>query len=156
MMHRKFTLSGLGLSLMIATLSANAAGLTSTHSAFGTNADGVAIEKYTLSNSHGMQASIITWGGVLQSLIVPDKNGKPDDVVLGFDDIQGYQANPSVYFGATIGRFGNRIAKGKFTLDGTEYQVPTNDGPNSCTVVLKASINAFGKPRPVKKKVGWA
>jgi aldose 1-epimerase len=154
MIFRTFTLSSLGLSLMIATLSAHAAGLTSVHSAFGTTADGAPIEKYTLSNSHGMQASIITWGGVLQSLIVPDKNGKADDVVLGFDDIQGYQANPTVYFGATIGRFGNRIANGKFTLDGKEYQVPTNDGPNS----LHGGSQGFDKrvwKAEASKEKGW-
>ncbi|MDY7560843.1 aldose epimerase family protein [Pseudomonas sp. 10B1] len=154
MMHRTFTLSGLGLSLMIATLSAHAAGLTSEHSTFGTTTDGAPIEKYTLRNSHGMQASIITWGGVLQSLIVPDKNGKADDVVLGFDDIQGYQANPTVYFGATIGRFGNRIAGGKFSLDGKQYQVPTNDGPNSLHGGSQGFDKRVWKAEDSKEK-GW-
>ncbi|WP_150618596.1 aldose epimerase family protein, partial [Pseudomonas fluorescens] len=86
--------------------------------------------QYILRNSHGMQATVITYGGVLQSLAVPDKHGKVEDVVLGFDDVQGYQSG-TAFFGATIGRFGNRLAGGAFELDGKRYQVPLNDGPNS-------------------------
>ncbi|WP_341523805.1 aldose epimerase family protein [Pseudomonas sp. G.S.17] len=124
-------LSSFGLSLMIATLTANAAGLSSAHSAFGATSDGTAVEKYTLRNSHGIEANVITYGATLQSLLVPDKNGKVDDVVLGFDDVQGYQNNGTVYFGATIGRFGNRLAGGQFSLDGKTYQVPQNDKTNA-------------------------
>ncbi|OCR21502.1 aldose epimerase [Pseudomonas syringae] len=124
-------LSSFGLSLMIATLTANAAGLSSEHSAFGATSDGTAVEKYTLRNSHGIEANVITYGATLQSLLVPDKNGKVDDVVLGFDDVQGYQNNGTVYFGATIGRFGNRLAGGQFSLDGKTYQVPQNDKTNA-------------------------
>ena len=124
-------LSSFGLSLMIATLTANAAGLSSEHSAFGATSDGTAVEKYTLRNSKGIQATVITYGATLQSLLVPDKNGKVDDVVLGFDDVQGYQNNGTVYFGATIGRFGNRLAGGQFSLDGKTYQVPQNDKTNA-------------------------
>ncbi len=124
-------LSSFGLSLMIATLTANAAGLSSEHSAFGATSDGTAVEKYTLRNSHGIEASVITYGATLQSLLMPDKNGKVDDVVLGFDDVQGYQNNGTVYFGATIGRFGNRLAGGQFSLDGKTYQVPQNDKTNA-------------------------
>jgi aldose 1-epimerase len=116
---------------MIATLTANAAGLSSAHSAFGATSDGTAVEKYTLRNSHGIEANVITYGATLQSLLVPDKNGKVDDVVLGFDDVQGYQNNGTVYFGATIGRFGNRLAGGQFSLDGKTYQVPQNDKTNA-------------------------
>jgi aldose 1-epimerase len=115
---------------MIATLSAQAAGLSSEHKAFGKTSDGTPVEQYVLRNSHGMQATVITYGATLQSLIVPDKNGKLDDVVLGFDDVQGYQGGKA-YFGATIGRFGNRLANGAFELDGKHYQVPQNDGTNS-------------------------
>ena len=124
-------LSSFGLSLMIATLTANAASLSSEHSAFGSTADGTAVEKYTLRNSHGVEASIITYGATLQSLLVPDKSGKMADVVLGFDDVKGYQDNGTVYFGATIGRFGNRLANGQFSLDGKTYQVPQNDKTNA-------------------------
>jgi aldose 1-epimerase len=115
---------------MIAT-SSQAAGLTNERVAFGKTDDGTAVEKFVLRNSHGIEATVITYGGILQSLIVPDKNGMTADVVLGFDDVQGYQKNGSVYFGATIGRFGNRLAGGAFELDGKRYQVPQNDKDNS-------------------------
>ena len=130
MLQSRHSICGLGLSLMIATLSAQAAGLSSEHKAFGKTSDGTPIEQYILRNSHGLQATVITYGGILQSLKVPDKNGKFEDVVLGFDDVQGYQAG-TAYFGATIGRFGNRLANGAFELDGKRYQVPLNDGSNS-------------------------
>ena len=130
MLQSRYLLSALGLSLMIATLPAHAAGLSSEHKAFGKTNDGTPVEQYILRNSHGMQATVITYGATLQSLQVPDKNGKVDDIVLGFDDVQGYQAG-TAYFGATIGRFGNRLAGGAFELDGKRYQVPKNDGPNS-------------------------
>ncbi|MFJ4142506.1 aldose epimerase family protein [Pseudomonas sp. NPDC089734] len=130
-MNRHALLNTLGLSLMIATLSAQAATLSSERGTFGRLSDGTTIEKYTLHNSHGLQASIITYGATLQSLKVPDKNGKVEDVVLGFDDVQGYQNNGTVYFGATIGRFGNRLAGGAFTLDGKTYRVPLNDKTNA-------------------------
>ena len=126
-----FLLNAMGLSLMISTLTVQAAGLAIQRSEFGKLPDGTAIEKITLSNSHGMHASILTWGGVLQSLMVADKHGKSADVVLGFDDLKGYQDNPTVYFGATIGRFGNRLAEGRFSLDGKTYQVPQNDKSNA-------------------------
>ncbi|MHC8319595.1 aldose epimerase family protein [Pseudomonas sp. GB2N2] len=130
MLQSRYPLCVLGLSLMIATLSAQAAGLSSVHKAFGKTSDGKPVEQYVLRNSHGMQATVITYGATLQALEVPDKNGKLDDVVLGFDDVLGYQSGKA-YFGATIGRFGNRLAKGSFELDGKRFQVPLNDGPNS-------------------------
>ncbi|NWB98954.1 galactose mutarotase [Pseudomonas gingeri] len=130
MKHPRHLLSGLALSMLIASGGAHAAGLSSEQKPFGKTNDGTAVEQYVLRNSHGMQATVITYGGVLQSLKVPDKNGKFDDVVLGFDDVQGYQSG-TAFFGATIGRFGNRLAGGAFELDGKHYQVPLNDGPNS-------------------------
>jgi aldose 1-epimerase len=130
MLQSRLLLCGLGLSLMIATLPVHAAGLSSEHKAFGKTNDGTPVEQYILRNSHGLQATVITYGATLQSLKVPDKNGKLDDVVLGFDDVQGYQSG-TAYFGATIGRFGNRLANGAFELDGKRFQVPLNDGTNS-------------------------
>ncbi|MBC3361909.1 aldose epimerase family protein [Pseudomonas sp. SWRI154] len=130
MLESKYLLTALGVSLMIAT-SSQAAGLTNERVAFGKTNDGTAVEKYILRNSHGMEATVITYGGILQSLVVPDKNGMTADIVLGFDDVQGYQKNGNVYFGATIGRFGNRLAGGAFELDGKRYQVPQNDKDNS-------------------------
>ena len=86
---------------------------------------------YVLKNSNGMQAAITNFGGRLVSLLVPDKDGKLTDVVIGFDSVQQYQASTEPYFGATIGRYGNRIAKGKFTLDGKQYSLATNNGTNT-------------------------
>ncbi|HEY0000625.1 MAG TPA: aldose epimerase family protein [Actinoplanes sp.] len=88
------------------------------------------VDRYTLANGRGMRAAVVTYGGILQSLEVPDRHGTAANVVLGFEGLEGYLAHPGPYFGALIGRFGNRIAKGRFTLDGTTYQLPTNDGPN--------------------------
>ncbi|MEB0048545.1 MULTISPECIES: aldose epimerase family protein [unclassified Pseudomonas] len=130
MFNSRYRLLGLGLSLMIATASAHASGLSSEHKAFGKTSDGKPVEQYILRNSHGLQATVITYGATLQSLKVPDKNGKVEDVVLGFDDVKGYQ-HGTAYFGATIGRFGNRLANGAFELDGKRYHVPLNDGVNS-------------------------
>ena len=130
MLHSRYPHYALGLSLMIATLTAQANGLSSEHKAFGKTNDGTTVEQYVLRNSHGMQATVITYGATLQSLAVPDKNGKLEDVVLGFDNVQGYQSGKA-YFGATIGRFGNRLANGAFEIDGKRFQVPQNDGSNS-------------------------
>jgi len=122
---------------------------------FGKTSDGQEIELFTLSNSHGMQVSISTYGGVLASIKVPDRSGKIGDVVLGYDDVAGYEADKA-NFGATIGRYGNRIAKGKFTLDGRQYQLPINDGPNT----LHGGIKGFNKrvftAKEVPSKLGQA
>ncbi|SDX89314.1 aldose epimerase family protein [Hymenobacter psychrophilus] len=96
---------------------------------FGEAPDGTAVHLFTLHNAHGMQASISSYGGIITRLLVPDKTGQPGDVVLGFDTLDEY-LRESPYFGALIGRYGNRIARGRFTLDGKDYQLATNDGPN--------------------------
>ncbi|MGI4762348.1 MAG: aldose epimerase family protein [Janthinobacterium lividum] len=106
-----------------------------TSASFGKTADGTEIQLFTLTNKNGLKASISTYGGTLTSLLVPDKAGKLSDVILGFDKADGYlspefkKSNP--YFGALIGRYGNRIAKGKFTIDGKPYQVGLNNNGNS-------------------------
>lgn len=97
---------------------------------FGTLTGGQEVNEYTLKNELGMEVSVINYGGRITHLMAPDKNGEFEDVVTGFDSLSQYQEeNP--YFGALIGRYGNRIANGKFALDGEEYQLPTNNGPNS-------------------------
>lgn len=96
---------------------------------FGKLPSGEAIEKYTMTNVNGMEVSVINYGGIITNLKVPDKNGKIADVVLGFNSLDGY-LTPPPYFGAIIGRYGNRIAKGKFSLDGTDYTLAQNDGEN--------------------------
>jgi len=107
---------------------------------FGQTLDGTPVEIYTLHNASGMTARIMTYGGIVQSLKVPDKNGNFGDVVLGYDTLDGYLTN-SPYFGALIGRYGNRIAKGHFTLDGQTYTLATNNGPNS----LHGGLKGFDK-----------
>lgn len=92
--------------------------------------DGKQTALYLLTNKNGMRAAITNYGGRLVSLVVPDKDGKATSVVLGFDSLSGYINSTEPYFGATIGRFGNRIAKGKFNIDGHLYQISLNNGPN--------------------------
>jgi Galactose mutarotase and related enzymes len=99
-------------------------------SPFGTTAKGEAVDLYTLSNETGMKVSIMTRGATIVNLWVPDRDGKPADIVLGFDDVAGYESDRNQYFGCTTGRVCNRIAKAKFTVDGKEYQVAVNNGPN--------------------------
>ena len=96
----------------------------------GTLADGTAIEAITLSNDRGVSARILTYGATLQSLVAPDCGGRPADVVLGYDDLASYVNRPN-YFGVTVGRFANRIAGAAFTIDGSRFQLPANDGRNS-------------------------
>ncbi|MHC8366131.1 aldose epimerase family protein [Pseudomonas sp. ZT5P21] len=151
MLQSRHPLCALGLSLMIATLTAQANGLSSEHKDFGKTKDGTAVEQYVLRNSHGMQATVITYGATLQSLSVPDKNGKIEDVVLGFDDVQGYQSGKA-YFGATIGRFGNRLANGAFDIDGKRFQVPQNDGSNSLHGGPQGFDKQVWKAEPAKGK----
>lgn len=110
--------------------SAPAAHTRITRKSFGKAPDGHPISLYTLTNAHGMEARITNYGGIVVSLTAPDRNGKFGDVVLGYSTIDGYIKN-SPYFGALIGRYGNRIAKGRFTLDGKTYKLAVNNGPNS-------------------------
>jgi len=97
---------------------------------FGKTKEGDAIHRYVLHNDEGVEAIVISYGAALVSLKIPDRAGKIADVVLGYDNLEGYQQDKS-FFGATIGRYGNRIAKGEFTLDGTAFHLPKNDGPNT-------------------------
>ncbi len=107
---------------------------------FGMLADGTTIEAITLSNSHGISARIMTYGATLQALIAPDRRGHKADIALGYDDLAGYVQHPN-YFGATIGRFANRIAGARFTLDGKLYSLAVNDKPNS----LHGGVLGFDK-----------
>lgn len=107
---------------------------------FGTTPDGQPVRLYTLGNGRGMTAEIITYGAIVVSLTAPDKDGEFDDVVLGYDNLADY-IKVTPYFGAIVGRYGNRIDKGKFTLDGTTYRLATNDGENH----LHGGIKGFDK-----------
>ena len=102
-----------------------------TQKVFGTLPDGQTAELYTLTNAHGMRVAITNFGGIVQSLQVPDRSGHLADVVLGYDTLAGYLGDTKTYFGALIGRYANRIAFGKFALGGRMYTLATNNGKNS-------------------------
>ena len=97
---------------------------------FGQTKSGDTVCRFVLTNTKGVEAVVISYGAALVSLQAPDRNGKSADIVLGYDSLDGYEQDQS-FFGATIGRYGNRIAGGQFTLDGTVFHLPKNDGPNS-------------------------
>ncbi len=114
-------------------------GLIIEKKAFGTAPEGTA-DLYTLKNRNGMEVRVTTYGGIVQGISVPDKNGQFADVVLGFDSLSGYLGEHP-FMGAIIGRYGNRIAKGMFTIDGKEYTLPINNKPNS----LHGGVQGFDK-----------
>ena len=111
-----------------------------TRTPFGTLPDGRAVELLTLTNAHGIEVRAMTYGGIIISVRAPDRAGRLDDIVLGYDSLEGY-VRKSPYFGAIVGRFGNRIARGRFTLDGRSYTLATNNGPNH----LHGGIVGFDK-----------
>jgi aldose 1-epimerase len=97
---------------------------------FGKTEDGKEVRVYHVKSNAGLQVRLITRGAALIGVDAPDRDGKTADVVFGFDDVKGYESKDNGYFGPVVGRYANRIAKGKFTLDDKEYQLATNDGPN--------------------------
>jgi aldose 1-epimerase len=113
---------------------------TITKQSFGKTDAGENVDLYTLRNTHGVEATITNYGGIVVSLKVPDRNGKFDDVVLGFNNLDSY-LKPGPYFGALIGRYGNRIARGRFTLNGVEYKLAVNNGENH----LHGGVKGFDK-----------
>jgi aldose 1-epimerase len=123
--------------------------LTSEQSLFGTSPDGSKVDRYTFTNAHRMEVSILSYGGIIQSIVVPDRSGNLADVALGFDTLEDY-LKPNPYFGAIIGRYGNRVAKGRFTLNGTLYQIPTNDGPNALHGGPEGFEKKFWEAAPIK------
>src|SRR6185369_664951 len=114
---------------------------TITKASFGKTTDGQSVDIYTLKNRRGMEARITNYGGIVVSLTAPDRDGKFADVVLGYNDLDTYMRPPFPYFGAIIGRYGNRIAKGRFTLNGVEYKLAVNNGENH----LHGGIKGFDK-----------
>lgn len=112
---------------------------------FGTLGDSTEVNLFTLTNANGMEVSITNYGGTITKIIVPDKDGNMEDVTLGFDDLEGYTSDAYLasgpYFGALIGRYGNRIGGAKFTLDGEEYKLAANNGPNH----LHGGLKGFDK-----------
>jgi aldose 1-epimerase len=120
-------IGGCGLALSAGQPPAGRPGVT--RASFGKSSDGKLVEVFTFSNRNGVEVRAITYGAIITSVRVPDRSGTPGDVVLGFDSLDGYlKGHP--YFGAIVGRYGNRIAGGTFTLDGRTYTLATNNGPN--------------------------
>ncbi len=125
---RDLAVAGAMLAMTVAATGADAA--AAKRSVFGRLPDGREVPAVTLTNGHGVSARLIAYGASIQSVILPDRAGKPADVALGYATIGEYLAKPQ-YFGATVGRFANRIARGRFTLDGKPYQTPVNNGENA-------------------------
>ncbi len=113
---------------------------TMKHSPFGQLPDGRTVEKFTLTNAHGIEVQVITYGGIITSIRTPDRSGRLDDIVLGFDSLAGYVTNVP-YFGAIVGRYANRIRNARFTLDGKTYHLAKNIGENT----LHGGVRGFDK-----------
>jgi aldose 1-epimerase len=113
---------------------------TVTHSTFGRLPDGTAVDLYTLTNAHGIEVRAMTYGAILVSIRTPDRRGQLADIALGFDALDDYRTR-SRYFGAVVGRYGNRIARGRFTIDGRTFTLATNNGVNH----LHGGVNGFDK-----------
>lgn len=124
---------------------------TITKRPYGTTQDGKAVDEYTLTNANGVEAKILNYGGIIASLRAPDRNGIFANVALGCSTLADYETK-SPHFGALIGRFGNRIGKATFTLDGAKYTVPANNGPNG----LHGGLKGFDKRVWAAKEAGGA
>jgi aldose 1-epimerase len=152
-MLRMIMVSGLWLALFSLSTEAQT---KVTSQPFGKLPDGTAVELYTLSDGP-FEARISTYGGVVVSLKTPDRGGKVGDVVLGFDDVDGYYANfngpADAFFGALIGRYGNRIGHGSFTLDGQKYSLPLNNGENTLHGGPHGFNNVVWKAKQIKNGV---
>jgi aldose 1-epimerase len=126
-----------------------------TSAPFGQTPDGTSVTLYTLKNANGVVATISSYGGLVTSLKVPDRNGVMGDVVLGYDNLAGY-LKESPYFGALIGRYGNRIAKGRFVLNGQTFTLATNNGPNALHGGLKGFDKVVWDAKPLMTAQGPA
>jgi aldose 1-epimerase len=120
---------------------------------FGTLASGQSAQLFTLKNAHGIEVQLTNYGGIITSLKTPDRAGRLSDIVLGYDNLAAYVAN-SPYFGAIVGRYANRIARGHFTLDGTTYTLAVNNGPNSLHGGLRGFDKVVWKARPFQNQEG--
>src|SRR5215467_2734279 len=156
MMQRRFFI--IAAAIVLATCAALVAQQKSSKSEvaqerFGVR-DGRPVILYTLKNSHGMELRAMNYGGIIQEIRVPDRNGKSADIVLGHETYDGYVPNPP-YLGAIVGRYANRIANGTFTLDGKTYTLPKNDGPNTLHGgVTKTFDKVPWESQPLKDKNG--
>ena len=139
--------------LLLGILSTNAQKISK--ESFGKTADGESVDLFTLTNRNGMEAKITNYGGIVTTLTAPDRNNKYADVVLGFNDLDSYlKGHP--YFGALVGRYGNRIAKGRFTLNGVEYKLAVNNGENHLHGGIKGFDKVVWTARSMRTKLGPA
>lgn len=118
---------------------------------FGSLENGTGVDLYTLTNKNGVEVRIMNYGAIITSVKVPDKEGRVEDVVLGFDSLEEYLQEGVPYFGATVGRYGNRIAQGKFMLDGEIYKLAVNNGPNHLHGGLKGFDKVLWKAEEIKR-----
>lgn len=125
-----------------------------TRAPFGTLPDGTPVELFTVTNRNGVEIRAITYGGIILSIRVPDREGRLDDIVLGYDTVAEYARNNAPYFGAIIGRYGNRIAKGRFAIDGTTYKLATNNGPNHLHGGVKGFDKVVWRGEPIENEQG--
>lgn len=134
------------ISALVMTLLAcqPAAAMRVTEENYGAMPDGKQVKIFTLTNKHGLTAKVTEYGAILVSMETPDKAGRTADITHGYDSLEGWLTNTS-YFGATVGRFGNRIKDGKFTLDGKEYQLATNNEPGGIPCALHGGLKGFDK-----------
>lgn len=145
--------------LLVSSAIAHAAPKGISQQPFGTLPDGRKATLYTLSNANGVTATITNYGGIVTALRVPDKRGVFGDVVLGYSSVEGYLNNEktaNTFFGALIGRYGNRIAKGHFTLDGKTYTLATNNAPNHLHGGVRGFNRVLWHARPLTTKAGQA
>lgn len=123
---------------------------------YGKTSDGQAVDLFVLTNSKGMTVKVITYGAAITEIWVPDRAGKLADVNLGFDDIKGWQSKGNPFFGCVVGRYANRIAKGSFSLDGKQYTLARNNGPNHLHGGLKGFDKVVWNARILESKDGPA
>ena len=132
------------MSVLLSPLDNAGAADTVSEAVYGKMPDGAEARVFTLTNANGMEAKVTEYGAILVSITVADKDGNFADVTHGYDTLEGWLTNTS-YFGATVGRFGNRIANGKFTLEGKEYNLATNNDPGGIPCALHGGIKGFDK-----------
>lgn len=144
-MRNKTLLAGLlTAALAVASSLSGATKSTVTVSSFGETQDGKAVHLYTLTNRNGLSADIMTYGGTVVRLMAPDRHGNLGDILLGFDNVTDYE-NKSPYFGCLVGRYGNRIADGKFSLDGADYTLAVNNANGNVNAHLHGGDKGFDK-----------
>ena len=148
--------AGLCVVLLLAEICIAASQLQIRKQPFGTTTEKKSVDLYTLTNANGVEVSIMTYGGIVVSMKVPDRKGQLQEVTLGYDTLDGYLKNNSPYFGALIGRYGNRIGKGKFSLSGREYRLAVNNGESHLHGGVRGFDKAVWKPTEVRgqKSVG--